>query len=77
MNKDEFKLRRKMAIIAFGAILFIAGYVLHQATHACQDIASNLQAANGILAPIVLCLTSLVGGYGLAVHMRDKEKEND
>lgn len=69
MIKDRHKLKRRVAFISFGVIIFTLVFVLLASIFGNENTARILTAASGIIVTVLACLTSLIGAWaGLSHH---------
>lgn len=75
---DRFRLRRRMALWSFGAILAEMAAVLLLVFLGGEYMGEKLLQAGAILAPITACLTALIWKYFGDVTRTDlEEMRND
>ena len=68
---DTFKVRRRFAQLAFLAILVTLASCLLIAFFGDADSANRLREAGIIIAPIIVCLTGVIGQYAHLVFKQD------
>ena len=74
MLREETKVRRTFAKVAFLSILLTLVSVLGIVFFGGTSVAANLNAASGIVISILTCLTGIVGQYAHIVYSEDKHR---
>lgn len=77
MLDEKFKIRRRMALCSFIALITIVIVVLLGAIFGSPNVGSNLNSSSGIISPAMLCFTGIIGQYAHLVYATDKEKKNE
>jgi len=72
MNKNQFKIRRAMAIAAFVLISLTLLSVLLIASFGSAVVVENLNDINPIITPITVCFTGIIAHYMKLVNDADK-----
>jgi len=77
MNNDIFKLRRRIAITSFGAVILLIPTLLWIAIWGDVQQAPMMQAVMPILVIIIPALIANVSHYMQLVHALDKQSKED